>query len=59
MIEVVYDAVDGTLRSIPPARRKDPAMVEDAIRRAARSAVNEVWGKKPICKVFVHLVDGR
>ncbi len=56
MLDVVPTAVDGTLRSIPPARRKDPALVEDAVRRAVRAAVNEVWGKKPICKVMVHML---
>jgi len=59
ILDAVLDAVDGTLRSIPPARRKDPAMLEEAIRRSVRSAINEVWGKKPICKVFVHVLDGR
>ena len=59
MIDVVRGAVDGTLRSIPPARRKEPDLIEDAVRRAARSAVNEAWGKKPVCKVIVHVLDGR
>jgi len=59
MIDIVLDAVEGTLKSIPPARRKDIATVEEAVRRAVRGAVNEVWGKKPICKVLVHVLEGR
>ena len=55
--DVVLDAVDGTLASIPPARRRDPEMVREAVRRATRAAVDAVWGKKPIVKVFVAVVD--
>ncbi len=59
MVDIAYDAVEGTIRSIPPARRRDPALVEEAIRRAVRAAVYEVWGKKPICKVLVSIVNGQ
>ncbi len=57
MLDVVLDAIDGTLRSIPPKGRKTPDLVGEAIRRAVRAAVNEVWGKKPICKVLVNVVE--
>jgi ribonuclease J len=57
MIDVVLDAVDGTIRSIPGKNRKSPEMVGEAVRRAVRAAVNEAWGKKPICKVLVNVVD--
>ncbi len=57
MLDVVLDAVDGTLKSIPGKGRKTPDLVAEAIRRAVRAAVNEVWGKKPICKVLVNVVD--
>ena len=59
MREIVLDAIDGTLRSIPPKRRGDHAMVQDAVQRAVRSAINEAWGKKPVVKVLVSVVDGR
>jgi len=59
MREIVLDAIDGTLRSIPPKRRGDHAMVQDAVQRAVRSAINEAWGKKPVVKVLVAVVDGR
>jgi ribonuclease J len=57
MLDVVLDAVDGTLRSIPPKARKGPEMLAESIRRAVRAAVNEAWGKKPICKVLVNVVE--
>lgn len=59
MVDIVLDAVDGTLRSIPQQNRKNPELVGEAVRRAVRAAVNEAWGKKPICKVFVNVVDSK
>jgi ribonuclease J len=59
MREIVLDAIDGTLRSIPPKRRGDHGMVQDAVLRAVRSAINEAWGKKPVVKVLVSVVDGK
>jgi ribonuclease J len=59
MREIVLDAIDGTLRSIPPKRRGDHVMVQDAAQRAVRSAINEAWGKKPVVKVLLSVVDGR
>jgi ribonuclease J len=57
MLDVVLDAVAGTLKSIPAKRRKSPDLVGEAIRRAVRAAVNSAWGKKPICKVLVNVVE--
>jgi ribonuclease J len=59
MTEVVLRAVDGTLRSIPGAKRRDVELVRDAVRRAVRAAVDQVWGKKPIAKVLITVVDRR
>lgn len=59
MHEIVLDAIDGAIRSIPPKRRKDHDMVKDAVYRAVRSAINEAWGKKPVVKVLLSVVDGR
>jgi ribonuclease J len=53
MVEIVRDAVDGTLASIPRDRRKDGELVREAVRRAVRSAVEHVWGKRPIAKVLL------
>ncbi len=59
LLDIAYSAVEGTLKSIPAARRKDPDLVEEAIRRSVRSSIANVWGKKPICKVLVSVVDGK
>ncbi len=59
MLDVVLDAVEGTWRSLPGPGRKSPDLVSEAVRRAVRSAVAQVWGKKPICKVLVNVVDSK
>jgi ribonuclease J len=57
MQDIVLDAVDGTLRSIPPNRRKDAGTVREALRRAVRSAVEDAWGKRPIAKIMLTQVQ--
>ncbi len=59
MIDVVLDAVDGTLASIPAGRRKDVELVREAVRRAVRAAVADEWGKRPIVKVIINVVRGK
>ena len=59
MADAVLDAVDGTLRSIPAKRRCDVDLVREAIHRSVRGAVNEAWGKKPIVKILISVVDAR
>ncbi len=59
MTDVVLDAIDGTLRSIPAGKRRDIELVRDAVRRAVRAAVDQAWGKKPIAKVLINVVDTR
>jgi ribonuclease J len=56
MEDIVLDAVDGTLDSMPAGRRRDPEALKDSVRRAVRAAVDQVWGKKPIAKVMVQVV---
>ena len=48
--EAVLKAVEGTI-----ARNKgsDPDNLAENIRRAARRAAHDAWGKKPICRVLV------
>jgi ribonuclease J len=53
MQDYVADAVDDAITSLPKARRRDPAAVEQAIERSVRGAVNNVWGKKPLCHVLI------
>lgn len=54
--DVIVDAIEGALKSIPRKRRRDPELVREASRRAARAAVLERWGKKPLCRVMVAVV---
>jgi ribonuclease J len=53
MFEIVRDAVEGTIASIPRDRRKDPELMREAVRRAVRAAVDDAWGKRPIVKVLL------
>src|SRR5688572_12616636 len=57
ILDIVLDAVEGTMRSIPEKHRKNPESLAESVRRSVRAAVNEAWGKKPICKVLVNVVD--
>ena len=53
MLDIVRDAVEGTIDSIARDRRRDGELVREAVRRAVRSAVEDAWGKRPIAKVLV------
>jgi ribonuclease J len=53
MLDIVRDAVEGTISSIPRKRQQDTEMVREAVRRAVRAAVDHAWGKRPIVKVLV------
>jgi ribonuclease J len=53
MRELVRDAVEGTIASIPRDRRRDGELVREAVRRAVRAAVEDAWGKRPIAKVLL------
>jgi ribonuclease J len=53
MHEIVHDAVLDTFDSLPRAKKRDPDVVAEAVRRGVRAAVNDRWGKKPMCHVHV------
>jgi ribonuclease J len=53
MLDIVRDAVEGTIASIPRKRQHDVEMVREAVRRAVRAAVDQAWGKRPIVKVLL------
>ena len=53
--DIVFDAVVSTVEGLPRARRRDPDALAESVRRAVRAAVNEEWGKKPLC--FVHVLE--
>ena len=48
------DLADQAFTAMPRAKRKDDATVSEAVRSAIRRACDNVWGKKPVCKVVVH-----
>ncbi|MGM4980643.1 ribonuclease J [Hyphomicrobiales bacterium] len=58
MEDTLFDALVSAIESIPRARRKDLAMLQEAARRAVRSAANHGWGKKPFVTVFVTRTAG-
>jgi ribonuclease J len=53
MEDTLFDAAVSAIESIPRARRKDIDMLQEAVRRAIRSAANHAWGKKPVVTAFV------
>ncbi len=57
MEDIALSAVDGALRSIPTAKRRDFALVREAVRRSVRAAIDQAWGKKPVAKVLINVVD--
>ena len=59
MVDIAADAAEGALRSIPPSRRKDADMVEEAIAKSIRAAIDQAWGKKPIVHCIVTKVDAK
>ena len=52
--DIISDTIETTIDSIPRARRKDDEVVREAVRRSIRATINEKWGKKPVCTVFIH-----
>ena len=51
--DIVFDIVVSTVEGLPQARRRDPDALAESVRRAVRAAINEQWGKKPLCYVHV------
>jgi ribonuclease J len=52
-LDLAFDAAVDTIKQLPRARRRDPDAVEEAVKRAVRSAVASNWGKKPLCLVHI------
>jgi len=53
LTDLIADTVGETLDGLPKAKRRDPETVENAVVRAIRNTVGNVWGKKPACHVLV------
>jgi ribonuclease J len=54
--DIVLDEIYGVIESLPRKARKDFAKVSEAARRAVRSEIRRIWGKKPVCEVQTILV---
>lgn len=54
--DVIKAAINSVTKSMPQKKRRDPAVLQEALRRACRSDLNSWWGKKPNVSVFVHRV---
>lgn len=54
--DLMIIAALGAIEGIPRPRRKDSALVAEAVRRAVRAEVNSYWGKKPPCSVMVQVI---
>jgi ribonuclease J len=52
----LLEAAEDAFETIPKPRRKDDGTVSETIRVAVRRAADQIWGKKPICKVLVQRV---
>jgi ribonuclease J len=57
MRERVHDLIDEVFDTAPKARRRDREFLEEVLYRGVRRAVEERWGRKPVCTVFVHGQD--
>ena len=54
---IVEDAVDEAVDNLPKKRRLDAGAVRDIVRRAIRSEIDAVWGKKPPTVVLVTYLE--
>jgi len=51
--DIIFNVVLTTIEGLPPKKRKDEVLVKDAVYRAVRAKVNQLWGKKPFCSVLM------
>ncbi|MFM7084235.1 MAG: MBL fold metallo-hydrolase, partial [Hyphomicrobium sp.] len=56
MIKIIYKALQGTLKSLPKNQKKETRFLEEVLKKSIRSAVCDVWGKKPICKILITVI---
>jgi ribonuclease J len=50
------DSADDAFASMPKPRRRDDEVIAETLRSAVRRAAEQLWGKKPVCKVIVQRV---
>lgn len=54
---IIEQEIRATLKSMPLKIRKDTSVVSEAIRRAVRARINNIWGKKTVVEVMVGQAD--
>jgi ribonuclease J len=57
MRERVLDLIDEVLDRAPKSRRRDREYLEEVIYRGVRREIEEHWGRKPMCTVFIHGIE--
>jgi len=57
LIESIERHAARALERLSPRKRRDEVMLDQALRRAVRRTVEEVWGKKPVVDVSVHWME--
>ena len=57
MQALLEERVDEALDALPRKRRRDTELVRETLARAVRSAIDEIWGKKPVVSVLVSQVE--
>ncbi|NND48756.1 MAG: ribonuclease J [Rhizobiales bacterium] len=50
---IVEDTIDAAIDALPGPRRRDPDHLAEMVRRAVRSTLDGIWGKKTDCRVSV------
>ena len=50
---IVEDTIDAAIDALPGPRRRDPDHLAEMVRRAVRSTIDNIWGKKTDCRVSV------
>jgi len=56
MQALLEDIVDETIEQLPRPKRRDEASLRESVRRAVRSQVSQIWGKKPTVAVTVSYI---
>ncbi len=50
---IVEDTIDAAIDALPGPRRRDPDHLAEMVRRAVRSTLDDIWGKRTDCRVSV------
>ncbi|ESR25127.1 ribonuclease J [Lutibaculum baratangense] len=53
MEDLILDVVEDIWDGLPARRRRDEETVARAVSQGVRNAVQQAWGKKPLCRVLV------